>query len=67
MTITLASRISKEFSKTIKPTMIFEFPSIKTQSNYLTGNVENEYQQKNIEIDEKIKSKKKVSYKRLRD
>jgi acyl carrier protein len=66
LAINLANLISKEFSITLKALLIFEFPTIKDQSDYLSGKKGDVSSQKNLEIDEKIKSKKNVNFKRFR-
>ncbi|MCE5345210.1 MAG: amino acid adenylation domain-containing protein [Bacteroidales bacterium] len=66
LAINLANLISREFSITLKALMIFEFPSIKAQSEYLSGTTGDKFSLKNIEIDEKTKNKKNVSFKRVR-
>jgi tyrocidine synthetase-3 len=66
LVINLANVISKEFNITLKAPMIFEFPSIKAQSEYLSGNTGDRFSLKNAEIGEKTKSKKNVTFKRLR-
>jgi acyl carrier protein len=62
--IYLASLISKEFNVTFTPPMIFEFPKIKDQSEYLSGERENSFSSKKDEINKKIKSKKNINFKR---
>jgi hypothetical protein len=47
--------------------IIFQYPSIKAQSEYLSGNNRDVLSSRNVEIDEKIKSKKSVNFKRLRN
>lgn len=66
LAINLANLISKEFNITLKALMIFEFPTIKDQSEYLSGKKGDRFSLKNIEIDEKIKSKKNVNFKKYR-
>jgi len=66
LAINLVNMISREFDTTLKALMIFEYPSIKVQSEYLSGNGGENVSQKNIEIDEKTRSKKNVNFKRVR-
>ena len=66
LAINLANLISEEFRITINTLLIFEFPSIKDQSEHLSGDKGDKFSQKNIEIDERMKSKKNVSFKRHR-
>jgi len=66
LAINLANSISKEFNISLKALMIFEFPNIKAQSEYLSGDKGDRFSLKNIEIDEKMKSKKSVTFKRIR-
>jgi acyl-coenzyme A synthetase/AMP-(fatty) acid ligase len=67
LAINLANIISKEFNVPLKTLMIFEYPSIKAQSEYLSGNNGGDLSARNTEIDEKAKSKRNVSFKRLRE
>jgi amino acid adenylation domain-containing protein len=67
LAINLANMISKEFTVTFKALMIFEFPSIKDQSEFLSGKKGDRFSLKNTEIDKKIESKKKVTFKRFRE
>lgn len=66
LAINLANMISREFNIPLKALMIFEYPSIKAQSEWISGNREYDPSVKNIEIDEKTKTKKNVRFKRLR-
>ena len=66
MAINLANQISKEFDMTLNALKIFEFSTIKAQSEYLSGNTGDRFSVKNVEIGEKTKSKKNVTFKRLR-
>jgi amino acid adenylation domain-containing protein len=66
LAINLANMISREFSVPSKALMIFEFPSIKAQSDYVSGNKTDDLSDRNTEIDEKITSKKNVRFKKLR-
>ncbi len=62
--IYLANLISKEFKISFTPQMIFEFPKLKDQSEFLSGHMENSFSYKKDEIAEKMKSKRKVNFKR---
>jgi amino acid adenylation domain-containing protein len=64
--ISLANLISKEFNITLKVLMVFEFPNIKSQSEYLSGEKGKKYSLTNDDIDEKSKSKRKIDYKRFK-
>lgn len=66
LAINLANLISKEFNITLKALMIFEFPTIKGQSEYLLGMKGDKYSLKRIDIDEKMKNKKNINFKRYR-
>lgn len=66
LAINLANAISNKFSKSIKALFIFEYPSIKSQSDYLSGNNEKHITVKKTEIEEKAKLRKNVSFKKLR-
>ncbi len=66
LAIHLANRISKEFNLAFNTLMVFEFPTIKDQSEFIEGKKEDKYHSKNIEILKKIKSKKNVNFKKFR-
>jgi fengycin family lipopeptide synthetase D len=67
LAINLANLISKEFNMTLKTFMIFEYPSIKDQSEFLAGKEGDRLSSKNIEIKEKTQRKRNVNFKRYRD
>ena len=67
LAINLANLISKVFETPLKALMIFEYPSIKAQSEFLSGKGTEDLSVRNIEIDEKAKSKRNVNFKRLRE
>ncbi len=67
LAINLANSISKEFKLALKSLMIFEFPTIKDQSEFLSGKKEEDYSQDDSELEEKIQRKKNVNFSRRRD
>jgi fengycin family lipopeptide synthetase D len=66
LAINLARKISSEFNLPLKALMIFEFPTIISQSQFVTGGKDEDQSQKNVDIDEKARAKKNVSFKRIR-
>ena len=67
LAINLANSVSKEFNVALKSLMIFEYPTIKDQSEFLSGIKEDIISQSNIELEEKIQRKKNVNFRRGRD
>ena len=67
LAINLANSVSKEFNVALKSLMIFEYPTIKDQSEFLSGHKEDIISQSDIELEEKIQKKKNVNFRRGRD
>jgi amino acid adenylation domain-containing protein len=67
LAINLANSISKEFNIALKSLMIFEYPTIKDLSEFLSGQKEEIISQNDIELEEKIQKKKNVNFRRGRD
>ncbi len=66
LAISLTNRISKEFNIVLKALKVFELPTIRDQSEFLSGKKDDSLAQKNIEIDDKTRNKKNVSFRKLR-
>jgi len=66
MAIGLTKLLSSTFNTPLKTVMVFEYPSIKAQSEYLSGKNVEDLQTKNIKIDEKTMNKRNVDFKRRR-
>jgi hypothetical protein len=67
LAINLANQVSKEFSQPVKALMIFEYPTIKDQSEFLSGKRGDQSASKNIEIHEQAQRKKNVNFRRTRN
>ncbi|MEI6047795.1 MAG: amino acid adenylation domain-containing protein, partial [Bacteroidota bacterium] len=67
LAINLANLLSKKFNMTINTLLIFEFPSIKDQSEFLSGKEGDNLSLTNTEIEEKTRRIRKVNFKRHRD
>ena len=67
LAINLANSISKEFNMSLKSLTIFEYPTIKDQSEFLSGKKEEGLSQNDLELEEKIQKKKNVNFRRSRD
>ncbi len=66
LAINLANLISTELNKPFKALMVFEFPSIKAQSEYFAGTSSDLSSLKNTELELKMKNKKSVNFKKNR-
>jgi amino acid adenylation domain-containing protein len=66
LAINLANSISKVFTIPFNTLMVFEFPNIKDQGKFLSGNDSGKLSQTSSEIDEKMKRKKDFDFRRYR-
>jgi polyketide synthase PksJ len=64
LAINLVNIISKEFEIPLSLPFIFEFPTLKGQSDYISGKTGDKDSMKKNEIVEQIKSKKNVNFKK---
>ncbi len=66
LAISLTNRISKEFNVVLKALKVFEFPTIRDQAEFLSGEKDDSMAHKNIEIDDKARNRKNVNFRKLR-
>ena len=66
LAIKLANFISSEFNIELKALIIFEHPTIKSQSEYVSGNKEEKSQLQNSKIDDRMSSRKNINFRKLR-
>ena len=66
LAISLATLISKEFGIAFNTISLFEYPSIRSQSNYIVGGLLQEDSTGRGNLDEKVQRMKDVEYRRRR-
>jgi amino acid adenylation domain-containing protein len=66
LAINLATLISKEFNVVFNTIFLFEYPSIKSQSDYITSKISQEKVTESNEVDEKMRRRKDVNFRKIR-
>jgi len=66
LAINLATLISEEFNIEMSTIAIFEYPTIKRQSDFFTGKANQKISAESTGLDEKNRRKKNVNFKKIR-
>lgn len=66
LAIHLAALISKEFDMVMNTITVFEFPTIKGQSDFLTGQTDKQFLSSSMDLEEKSKRRRDVEFKKRR-
>jgi hypothetical protein len=67
LALSLATLISKEYNIPVDTIMVFKYPTIKGQSDFLSGRIKKELTSEKSEIDEKSRQRRNVSFKKYRE
>ncbi len=66
LTMSLASSISKKFNIMMNSIMVFRYPTIKAQSDFISGRSDSDLHKRGLDVDEKSSRRKNVNFRKTR-